>query len=477
MKINSDEPIGLMYISSYIKQHLSGVKCEVFDWHISMLKLFKTYKNKENIYSKNIIIHELEEKIKKYKPDVVGISALYELNSNIALEVAKIIKDMNKDIIIVMGGMYATTYYQELKKNNNIDYVVYGEGEYNFYLIIKSLLGYLGEHEESDFAWCGVKKLDSLPLPDRSTIPIGEYSIIGRTVVDRVYKENCRVAIIQISRGCPQKCSYCSGHTISNRNYRTRSIESIVDEIKMLQKKYDIEVFLFNEENPSVNMKHTKELYKALMPLNIKWISNSGFYVSNMDKEFAELAIKSGLLYFNLAFESGSKRMLKIMNKSEKIIDNAENVMKWIRDVKNDIYVIGFYMFGFVDETWQDVNLSIEFMKKLDLDWYQINMLQAFKGSSLYEDYKEKGYLKQKKNNELHYIESTIQGSIINPKELSDYIYKKVNIDLNFKNNRCMRVGNYAQVKRDMAHILNITNNSHVWAKKILDKINKIGRK
>jgi len=425
MKINTDEPIGLMYLAAkYIKE---GHDAEILDLQIETLKYRK--------FDKEIISIILQARLNKFKPDMVGISFLYELNKDCALWVAQRVKEYDSNIKTIAGGLYASM----MDELPYIDEILKGDQTPN---------------------WMELK-------PYRDNLLIGEYGILGRTVIDRVYKENCRVATIQISRGCPCKCTYCSGHAITKRKYTHRPVNDITEEIKELKEKYDIEVFIFNEENNGVNLKKTKELYKALIPLDIKWISNAGFYVSNMDQEFVNLAMDSGLLYFNLAFESGSKRLLRELKKSEKIVDNAKQIMNWIREKNDLMYCIGFFMFGFANETWDDVYTSMEFMKGLDLDWYQVNMLQVFKGTDLYDDYKKNGNIGKIKD--AHYLSSTVENSIIPANELNAYIQQNLNIGLNFLNNRTLRKGNFLQCRRDMQHILNITNNEHSYAKKIME--------
>lgn len=477
-KINADENMGLLYIQSYLKQNNPNVICEVFDWHFECLKQFLEYKKQTKINNPDWCIENLEfilrSKIIEFKPEIVGVSGLYEFSKNIFHKTLEIVKDVDNKIVTVVGGIYPTTNEMNDK---NIDFIIKGEGEVKFKdLIYKQLhkKGYIDTNEFNNYLFKnGYKKdfienLDDLPFPERNNI--GKYNVYGRQFIDRFLdQENVKTATIQTDRGCPCHCKYCSGNVITNRNFRHRSVENIIQEIKQFKYKHNINVFLFNSENASVNTKWSKELFKALIPLNIKWAHCGGFYVNSMDKEYVDLAIESGLIMFNLAIESGSKRIQKLTNKSESIVDCAGEVVKWIREKNNKICIHAFFLSGFPFETIEDVELSEDLAIELDLDWVFWNIFVPFKGSELY-DYCLVNNMIKNENNGVHYINSTLQNTEIDMKELSDRIYQ-FQLWYNFDNNRSMRVGNYNQAIRDFNHVLNVTNGKHEKANKYLNEI------
>jgi radical SAM superfamily enzyme YgiQ (UPF0313 family) len=241
----------------------------------------------------------------------------------------------------------------------------------------------------------------------------------------------------------------------------------------MLKEKYDIECFVLNEENPNINIKYTKELYKALIPLNIKWYSNAGFYCSNIDREFVELAMESGLIYWNLAIESGSKRIQRLTNKSEKIIDNASKVVKWIREINPEISITGFFMINFPFETLEDINDTLNLIDELDLNCVQWNSLQCFKGSELYNYCLEKDLLDNKDNTDNFYLNTRIKNENGLSKEYIDNIINETNLKYNFINNYDFRHGYYERAKRFAEHVLSICS-EHKEAKILLEEINDI---
>ncbi len=466
-KLNADECLSLGFLSSYIKQNLKDVSIRIYDHHIMCLKYI--YENK--YIDEKIIWDLLKEEIKEFNPEIIGISILYEYNSKIALEIIEFIKKIDSNIKIVIGGIFATTFQKELKNNNKIDNIITGEGEKAFLYLIQDIQKYGKDIVKIYHGTDYIKNLDDLPSPDRQYDPT-IYAKYGRQLTQRIWKDECRTATIQISRGCPQKCSYCSGHVVTNRDYRIRNIQSIIDEIKMLKEKYDIECWILNEENPNINIKHTKKLYKALIPLNIKWYSNAGFYCSNIDKEFVDLAMKSGLIYWNLAIESGSKRIQRLTGKNEKIVDNAIKVVKWVREKNKYVSITGFFMINFPFENKEDINDTLNLIDKLDLNCIQWNSLQCFKGSELYDYCIGKDLLDNKDNTENFYMNSRIKNENGLTKEYIDNIINETNLKYNFINNYDFRHGYYERAKRFAEHVLSICP-AHKKAKILLGKINE----
>ena len=485
-KINSDEPISLMYLSAYIKRELPEITVCIYDWHIDCLKLLHRspalYNDSDWLnFIKGHLYFLLNDKINEFKPDTVGVSGLYEYNAEPFHETLRIVKEVNKNIITVVGGIYPTTC--DVSFDKNINHIIKSEAETK----LKGLLKWYLEkekHQNNKSIKSGmflfvdgiipkndyIQNLNDLPLPDRSTIPTGWYASYGRQLTQRFYKDNCRTASVLISRGCVNACSYCSGHVITNRDYRHRSIENIVNEIKDLKEQYQIEVFNFQEENPCIDIKFTKSLYKALIPLKIKWVSQAGFYVHKMDYEFVKLAIDSGVLFFNLAIESGSKEILRKVKKPVGIIEKAPQVVKWIRELNPEISITGFFMINFPFETKEDINDTLNLIEKLDLNCVQWNSLQCFKGSELYNYCVERDLLDNKDNTENFYMNSRIKNENELTKEYIDNIINETNLKYNFINNYDFRHGYFERAKRFVEHVLSIDNN-HLEAKKLLERI------
>ena len=121
-----DIPLGLASISGYIKKHFGGeVAIEVYDANAeAVAEIIKI----DNV-DMNHLFHLVESKVSSFAPDIVGVSALFEFSGNLALKFADLVKKINGKIITVMGGAYASFSYKRAFNNQNLDFIIYGEGE------------------------------------------------------------------------------------------------------------------------------------------------------------------------------------------------------------------------------------------------------------------------------------------------------------------------------------------------------------
>ena len=98
--------------------------------------------------------------------------------------------------------------------------------------------------------------------------------------------------MIQTTRGCPFNCDFCTVTHFFGQTYRTRSIEDIVREIKTVSRRT---VIFFVDDNIAGNPRYAKKLFKALIPLNIKWFGQASLVIAK-NRELLRLAAKSGCL-------------------------------------------------------------------------------------------------------------------------------------------------------------------------------------
>ena len=308
-------------------------------------------------------------KIRELKPDIVGITVLFDQYAQSGHKTARLVKQVNNKIKTVMGGVYATTNPDKVIEDKNIDAVIVGEGEYMFRHLIK--LHMMGKWDER-ITLIGerIQDLDKIPLPAYHLIDFEKYSFSAeRKSVDspRAYP----YARIMTSRGCPINCAFCQVGTISGAEFRPRSPDNVLKEIKWLKETYGIKSLIFDDDNLLHDKKRATEIFRGMIDndLVMPWVS-IGLAVFKLDKEMLDLMRQSGCEYIAVAIESGTKRVLKQIINKPISFDYAIEMVKCARSL--GIYVAANFIVGFPTETWDEIRQTLSFAEAIDVDYAKI---------------------------------------------------------------------------------------------------------
>lgn len=358
---------------------------------------------------------ELIQAIKRYKPDIVGISSLFSMFEADATEIAKLVKEIDKDIIVVLGGVTATLeeIYKPLLDIGCYDIMCRGEGEAIFSDLLKNYnpttkkienlsqidgIAYKTDAEiittpQRDF----ICDLDSLPMP------AFELLNIDKMLSNRYYSRwrnnpiGKRVMPMFTSRGCPYGCTFCSVHSQVGYRFRTYSTDYVIKVMKKCIQEYGITHFHLEDDNLTLNKERAKEFFRELKKLNITWDTPNGVRADALDEEMLKLMVESGLTSVSIAAESGNEHVrlniIKKMLKDSSIINAVELCNKL------DIPCIVFFILGFPQETLEQIKDTIDFAKKLAKEYNTINTIyiaNPLPGTELSKEAVEKGYIKKK---------------------------------------------------------------------------------
>ena len=200
-----------------------------------------------------------------------------------------------------------------------------------------------------------------------------------------------KIACVETGRGCPLRCNFCSIAAATKSTFVRRPIHEIVQEIQMSGRR---DIF-FVDDNIIGNIKTAKELFRALKPLNIRWVSQGTVNMAK-DDELLELMVESGSKGVLIGFESFKESTLKLMDKGVNIaIGDYEKAVKKIHSFGLAIY--GTFIFGYDTETLEDVEYTTE--RAIDMKLYiaAFNHLLPLPGTPLYKDFELAGKLRYKK--------------------------------------------------------------------------------
>ncbi len=304
------------------------------------------------------------------------------------LDLCKYCKKKHPHIPIILGGIHGTLLAKQTLESRFLDIVIKGEGEETFLELFNSLKKYKSEVIQYDYREIKNKdiilekikgivykniqkdKVGITENPDRKFLNFEEANEPRYDLVDmKKYLPKLMGAkrfFIQTSRGCPCKCSFCYNGFFNKNTWRYQSASKILDRIENIVKKYNVRSFYFLDDNFFVDMNRVKYFLKGLKErsLKIKW-NVQGTRIDSIHKMPSSLIdeiIDSGCNRLIFGVESGSDRILKLLNKNillKQVIDVNRRL------VNKDISLQYSFMCGLPTETKKDLRKSINLALRL----------------------------------------------------------------------------------------------------------------
>ena len=368
-------PMGITMLASALRN--KGFKSFLYDTNIENGDHYKNISE--------IITHE--------KIDTIGLSFTSNLTKS-AYNLADWLKHRFPTIPIVAGGYHPTVMSSECAGHPSIDYVVVGEGEDTFPLLLErihengvpaDIEGLCFEHNgEIRNTGCRplISNVDDVPFPAYDLLKINKYSSLSST-------RKPFVTFIR-SRGCPFKCTFCGVDAIFTHKFRCQSPERTLEEIFFLIKQFKVREILFKDSDFLIRRKNVVELCELLIEKQLDLIWSCNARVDKVDKDLLKLMKLAGCNQITYGIESGSQRMLDTLKKDF----TAEQVIKGVRAAKEQgIDCVGNFIIGTPGEDYESINETIQLVKKLDLDYASFHFLTAFPGSPLYGEAVKQGWL------------------------------------------------------------------------------------
>jgi radical SAM superfamily enzyme YgiQ (UPF0313 family) len=318
--------------------------------------------------------------------DLVAISCL-TANAPRAYELCQEFKKRGKTI--VLGGVHPTILSEEALQH--ADCVVIGEAEGVWETLLE------------DFQNGGLKRTYHEPAPD-----LGKY--VPKDFSNIMKKRLFSLIPIMTTRGCPYNCDFCCVTNLFGKKIRHIPIENVVRDIKESGAKH----FIFLDDNIIGSKKYAKELFKALIPLKIKWVGQASVSLLVEDDELMQLAADSGCKVLFFGIESVSEENLKSIRKSINELDQLESALKKIK--KMGILIHASMVFGFDNDTRATFDETVTFLKKNKVSTVSFNVLTPYPGTKTYEDLKKENRLTT--TNWKYYDHNTV---VFKPKNMTAY--------------------------------------------------------
>lgn len=348
-------------------------------------------------------IKRLKEKIKEIDPDAVGFQ-VNTLNIKYVKEGLLAVKTINPKIVTIVGGPHVSAQPERVFAlfEKTLDFGFCGEAEIGLPKLLKSLNlnnlnfkdipGLIFKKNKRTLVNDKVfhKNIDDFGFPAWDLIKPQTYP----EAQHGAYFEKFPIAPIITTRGCPFNCSFCAGKLNTGEIIRKRSVLSVLNEIKLLYKDFGIREFHIIDDNFTANRSFAKEILKGIKNLNLNasFAVPNGVRLNSLDGEILSLMKEAGFYLISAGIESGSNRILKLMNKKL----NVRQIEEKIALIRNfGLQAAGFFILGYPGETEKEISQTINFSLKLGLLRANYFIFFPLPGTSIYQKLKKSGIIKK----------------------------------------------------------------------------------
>jgi len=364
-------PLGLLYISGYLKQH--NITNYVYD------ATFYSYQNQ---------LEFIEEK----QPKVVAIYTNLMTKLNVVTLVKELITNITYGFPKIFIGGPDITYNLENYLNLGAHFLIIGEGEETTLELYKAVttkssfdkiqgIAYLEENKVVKTPpRIKMKDLSELPLPNREAIPVDKYL--------KTWKDFHGQSSMTVStqRGCPYTCKWCST-AVYGQSYRRRPADLVAKELKGLKETYNPDTIWFVDDVFTVSHKWIKSFHEEVIKQDAIIPFECITRAERLTDEVLQLLKEAGCYRIWIGAESGSQKIVDAMDRRVDI-----NVVKSAIQKTNSLGMETgtFIMLGYPGEEEEDITKTVAYLKDANPTHFTITLAYPIKGTALYNDIESK---------------------------------------------------------------------------------------
>jgi len=366
--------------------------------------------------------------LKEQSPDIVGLSFMSFQCSN-ALKIARMIKDYDSKILVVIGGYHPSLMYEEISESPDsqfIDFIVRGEGEATFSQLVNTINSGTGYENIRGLSYkangtffhnqsCELLSLDSIQLPNRDARLITKgFSIFGMSSDG-----------VETSRGCTYNCKFCSINKMYGRSFRTYEISRIIADIKDAQ-KHGIKALVITDDNITLDLERLERLCEEIISskLNtmhyivqatVKGIAHSERLVKKM--------ADAGVRMVFLGIESFSRAELDFLRKRSSTVDDTRKAVRYLRD--NNIISWGGFIVGKPDDDEKSLWDTYDFAWELKLDMPAFSILTPYVKTEIRDELLEMGLVTNADNyDNYEALTANVRTKHLGPQDIENILRK-----------------------------------------------------
>ncbi|MCX9011215.1 MAG: radical SAM protein [Candidatus Methanoperedens sp.] len=332
------------------------------------------------IFDGNLIAEtKIKKEILKRNPEFIGITTFTGPILKGALEISRFAKE-NTEAKVIWGGVHASLLPFQVINEDCVDIVVLREGDYTLNEIIENknnlekVRGIIYK-EHSKIYNTGDRGL----IEDIDQLPLTPWHLIDATKYIASWGDAKRTLPLITSRGCPYRCAFCYNTEFNKRKWRNYSTENICRELDYLISNYPIDgVRIMADNFIGLNRNKSIEISECINKRGLLW--SCLLRVDQTNRNILETYKKNGCTYIFYGIESGSPRILSLIQK-DITLEQVKRIIGITKELK--IRHAAGFMYDFPTETYKDLKATLELIDDLDT-YVMLSAFQPYPGNSLF---------------------------------------------------------------------------------------------
>jgi radical SAM superfamily enzyme YgiQ (UPF0313 family) len=298
--------------------------------------------------------------------DLVGITATCATAPR-AYEIAQEFRQ--RRVPVVMGGFHTALHPEEALAH--CDAIVAGEAESVWPQVVEDAARrrLQPRYQAQEF-----HDLAGLPRPRLELVDFRRYRV--------------KIIPTQTSRGCPYSCAFCEVPIVYGHTYRRRPLGEVIDEISANVRLTGLCTIYFIDDNLTGHRDYARELFKALIPLKIRW-SCLWTINTSRDEDLLDLAKKSGCYHVNIGIENVCQESIFSIDKRQNPVQEYELLLQRLRQ-RGIFYSLNF-MFGLDGDTPQLFGETLAFLERVKAPMAFFNVATPRQGTPMWKQMHQEG--------------------------------------------------------------------------------------
>ncbi|NWG08992.1 MAG: cobalamin B12-binding domain-containing protein [Nitrososphaerales archaeon] len=409
-------PYGILQLAAYLQSKNKDVEIEVLDCQ-----------------AERVDWEGLERRIESFDPDIVACGGLATCNTYTVAQTCSIAKKVRPSAMTVVGGQHFTaTAHDSLEAYPEIDVIIRGEGEQTLVELVGALVSKtsFSDIRGISFRHDGeilhnpdrplIENLDDLPLPGYHFVE----DLVHRYHFTMMAGPKTRYALIEGSRGCPHRCTFCTQWRHWNGRRRGKSAKRIADEMEFCYQNYGCRFLWLTDDNFGLGkgmIDLCDEIVRRGFSDDMMWFFQAKCDDIARHPKILPKMRKAGNRWILFGAESHSKSTLEAFKKK---ID-PEDTKRAVRLLKeNDIFAQATFIIGERKDSAESLAQMREFANGIDPDLAIFMILTPFPGTEVYERAKTNGWIEDRNWSNYDMVHAIMPTEYLSREEVQEELYE-----------------------------------------------------